>query len=247
MKTTRSTLIQTAPFFFFFNTLINAQTIIVSEWHVPSGNPYTTGSAGSIVVGDGSMDSANSATFYGVFDEILLADGMTISLNADLTLAGGSIHSNQMRFGVYDSDGSSTDTGWLGYFSQNNLLRERNDPNTNSFASTGGTQTLGTGLEQNTFGNGNYDLAFSITRDGNLVDVLATLTGVGSTTYSSMRTVSGDTPNTFTFDRIGFLLGSSLGVDQATLSNVTINTVPEPSALAMSLLSLLTLLRRQRR
>jgi hypothetical protein len=51
---------------------------------------------------------------------------------------------------------------------------------------------------------------------------------------------------TYTFDRVGFLLGGAMDADQAVFSNIDVTFVPEPGSAALGLLGSLFLLRRRR-
>ena len=75
------------------------------------------------------------------------------------------------------------------------------------------------------------------------------LTGANGFSQSLSATdTTAATSGTYTFDRLGFLIGGNLDTDQAQFSNldVALVTVPEPSTLALGFVGLLAcLLRRQ--
>jgi hypothetical protein len=238
----------------------------------------TPGGPGAVTVGDGSANSAEgemfAAPFTAAFPTITLANsGDKIEFTGTMQLTGA-INSpatsgaprTQFRFGLFDGDVvGPDDNGWVGYYMSNRhgnagspagVLALKPVSNTSVYLSSTGQTTLGSlggdGTAVSLFHDGAYSMSLSIERLGADLLITGTLTSVGgfSQTISATDTTAG-TAGTYSFDRLGFLLGGNLDADQAVFSNLTIrsNVIPEPAAWALQLLALVGggLVRRQLR
>lgn len=181
----------------------------------------------------------------------------TLSTVGDsITLSGGVAFTNlntpdadQFRFGLYDANGQSGATGWLGYFASNSgasagptysRLWERGNPNTGSFGSGTGATVIGNvnaSPSNTSFVSGTYTFSLTYTRTATGLDITWTLIGA-DVTYSVSKTVSDTTPQTYTFNRVGFFTGGTLDADQVSFSNIDVtytSAIPEPSTFALAL------------
>ena len=93
-------------------------------------------------------------------------------------------------------------------------------------------------------------MSLTIERSGNDLLVSAVLTGAnGFNQLLSATDTTAGTAGTYTFDRLGFLVGGNLDADQALFSNLDVSlvVVPEPSTYALGLMGLGMFLVRYRR
>ncbi len=226
--------------------------------------PYTTAAAtGEVDIGATPI-AANGADNTSIWADFgatitLVNTGDSITLNGLVTLSGAVTTSttNQFRFGLFDTDGTSGATGWLGYYGSNDstssnsgVMQERNIGNASAYISTTGTSTLASYTTANaTLTNDiQYSYAMTFTRNalGGL-DYTATMFQATTPTNFLLNLSGTDaTPQTFDFDRVGFLVGGSLDADRAQFRNVDVSVVPEPSCALLGGLGLLALLRRRR-
>jgi hypothetical protein len=97
-----------------------------------------------------------------------------------------------------------------------------------------------------------------LTRNAGKIDLLGSITGTDSVSlnpYTSSYSITGyssatfPADGTFTFDRIGLFLGPNVDGGNATFSNSSITTVPEPATCALGAIGasgVLTTARRRR-
>lgn len=95
---------------------------------------------------------------------------------------------------------------------------------------------------------GCYDFGLSLKRVAAGLEITSSLIRQSdSINFADLSTPFLDTtPQTFTFDRIGFLAGGGLDADQVTLSNLSLNVVPETSSALLGVAGAALLLRRRR-
>lgn len=229
----------------------------------------------SPTLGNGSTNSASPSaqTLHAATQSsyFLSAVGDSITLSGGVTFQNSAApEADQFRFGLYDSNGQSGRTGWLGYFVTNSgaptggtgptagRLWERNDPNTGSFGSgTGATQvTSGVSISvspsNTSFGSGDYIFSLSYTRTETGLDIAWSIIGTGESNYSLAGSYSDATPETYTFNRAGFFIGDKLNANQVSFSNIDVTyaaVIPEPASVALLLATaagLLTVVSRRR-
>jgi hypothetical protein len=210
--------------------------------------PITNGNTSSPTVGDGSPDSAAQEMIHSPFPEITLANsGDKIVFTGSVTLTG-TINSpanegnpkTQFRFGLFDGDAEgSNDNGWVGYYISNRhgnaggssgVLALKPEGNTSAYLSAAGQSVLasvgGDGTSASLFHDGTYSMTLQIERSGNDLVVYAELEGSNGFTQSLIATnTTAATLGTYTFDRLGFLLGDNLDADQAAFSNLLVTYV----------------------
>lgn len=218
----------------------------------PTTNPNGSGlDTASPVFGDGSSGSANGAQVYAATPAHTLATvGDTLTFSGSVTLnlsaTGGS---DQFRIGVFDSNGQTGTTGWLGYFATNSgtggnpngRLWERTATNGTAYFNNSQTPTVAADERQafagtGTFGSGTYDFSLSLERTETGLTVVWSIVGTGGGTYSIGGTYQDSTPLTYAFDRVGFMSGGGLNANLMSFSNVDLTftsaSVPEPSTFA---------------
>jgi hypothetical protein len=210
--------------------------------------PITNGNTSSPIVGDGSPDSAAQEMIHSGFPEITLANnGDKIIFTGSVTLTG-TINSpasqgnprTQFRFGLFDGDSvGPDDTGWVGYYMSNRhgnccstpgVLALKPEGNTSAYVSTGGQTVLnsagGDGSVASLFHDGIYSMTLSIERSGNDLVISGELEGSNGFMQSlSATNATASTLGTYTFDRLGFLLGDNLDTDQAIFSNLLVTYI----------------------
>jgi hypothetical protein len=207
--------------------------------------PITNGNTSSPTVGDGTANSATQEMIHSAFSEVTLANtGDKIVFTGNVTLTG-TVNSSadvgtprtQFRFGLFDGD-TSGDTGWVGYYMSNlhgngspaGVLALKPEGNSSAYLSTTGQSVLasssGDGTVTSLFHDGTYSMTLSIERSGDDLVVTGELEGSNGFVQSLNATnATADTLGTYTFDRLGFLLGNNLGTDQAVFSNLLVTYI----------------------
>lgn len=315
--------------------------------------PYSTTTSNSFVLGEDPDDPninsnwaqqemifsplAQSLTLANTGDKIVFTGSVALSGTINSPANGGSPRT-QFRFGLFQSNASTNQTGWVGYFMHNKhgnsgspqgVLAVKPVNNTTVFLSTTGQLTLqaqdGDGTAASLFNDGTYNLMMSIERNsagelvlnssiigvGNRPGAAATAgdfngdgfvnaadyvawrmggplvndtppDGAGPEDYLAWRanfgqgpapnqfsqimsattgaTTSAPTTGTYTFDRLGFLLGMNLQADRAEFSNLDVtftagalgsadgnSLVPEPATITLFALAALVAVGRRRR
>jgi hypothetical protein len=209
----------------------------VANWTERTGDtPVSALNTASPSLGDGSTDSADQMSIYATFPTFTLANtGNTVTLSGSATLSGIVGAANQFRWGLYDVNGSSGDTGWLGYIgscghstNSSNLL-ERSKPNTSWYmSSTGGaTATIATAIAPGTgFTDGTYNFLLTLERIAAGIRINSSLIRASDSQQFGLHSFTDTTPQTYTFNRVGFLIGNTLDADQVQFSNIDVTAVP---------------------
>lgn len=226
---------------------------------------YTVATAnGEVNIGNNTSLAADNVGIYATTAQsyTLAATGDSIVLSGRVTLTGiDSNSTDQIRIGLFNSNGSGTSTGWLGYFGSNDVLAsgsgnfyERSNPNTGLYTSGTGAASIGTNnsatvnLPLST--SIEYSFTLSLTRTiGNGIDYSLDISEAANAANKLLAITGTDTtPQTFTYDRAGFLIGGNLDADLAAFRNVdvTFTPVPESSVALLGGLGVLGLLRRRR-
>jgi hypothetical protein len=210
--------------------------------------PIAGANTSSPTVGDGTSNSATQEMIHSSFPAVTLANsGDKIIFTGDVTLTG-TVNSpategtprTQFRFGLFDGDNvGADDNGWVGYYMSNRhgnagspqgVLALKPDGNTSAYLSTGGQSVLasaaGDGTSASLFHDGAYSMTLTIERSGNELAVSGELAGANGFLQSlSAVDTSALALGTYTFDRLGFLLGSNLGTDKAEFSNLLVTFI----------------------
>jgi hypothetical protein len=238
----------------------SAITTDVVGWLSGAGNgPLTQTTTNDPIVGDGSTDSADDEAIYASISgqvPTLTQIGDRVTLSGSVTLEGSSSSDEQFRWGLYDVNGSSTVSGWQGYFAVNGItstgsnLRERNQPNGATFWTSSSATLLATTAAAGTsFSAATYAFTLSIARTtGDRLQIdwsLVRTSGTGA--YNVSSSFLDTTPSTFSFNRVGFHLGGSLNADRATFQDITVTYIPEPSTAGLGIVGIASLALRRRR
>lgn len=235
----RKTL-QTAVAALMLAGVMYTRAAIVTTWTQDFGSAVFTGAnTSNPVLGDGSNNSADNIAVSGSLTGSLTANvGEAIQMTGSMTLVGISNNvAGEFGFGTFDRNGSLNATGWRGYLATNSdgtnqgNLWERNAGNTSGYYAATDRTSLGLALAtpaNPSFDAGTYSFSLALTHLANgSMNISYTLTRTG---YSLNGNFNDPTPQTFTFDRVGFVVGNSLNADQFSLSNVNVSVVPEPCA-----------------
>jgi PEP-CTERM motif len=237
--------------------------LITGPWTSAQGDgPIANGNTSQPLVGDGSADSAGGEMFHSAFPAVTLANsGDKIVFDGKVQLTGtvGSPANaggprSQFRFGLYGDDGAGDPhEGWVGYLAYNRhgdaggtppgRIVRKNVGNTNLYH-----QTTGAGNQTNlalldgdgsVFHDDLYTMNMTIERSGNDLVISASLSGSNGYTNSlSVTDTNASTMGTYTFDRVGFLLGGNLAADRAQFYSLSIS-IPEPASLLLVLVGLI--------
>lgn len=234
-------------------TSATAHAEAVTGWTVLQGTPspgITDADTGSPVVG-GDANGADSVGIAGAFPKVsLLNAGDSIGLSGTVLFAGTegtSSFANQFRFGLFDLNGQSANTGWLGYYASNSAdggigdLRERNAGNAAiAISSTGTTQVqtfVATGSPAfDTAKTYAFGLTFTRQADNSLNIAWSLNNAADGGAYSLSGTWNDTSPLTYAFDRVAFLSGGNMNADTMRLTNVDVSftSVPEPSGIVLT-------------
>lgn len=232
-----------------------AHAVLVTSWTQTTGTNATGLTTSSPVFGTGAAGSGNGAQIYATTATYTLAavgDTIAFSGSAALNLSSGA-SSDQFRFGLFDVNGSTGTTGWLGYFATNSgiganpngRLWERKDANTaayfnNAVAAADERQafagTPASTSSTSTFLSGTYDFSISATRTETGLSITWSIIGTGSTTYTIGGTYADSSVLSYTVNRVGLMSGGNLNANQASFTNLDLTftpaAVPEPSSAA---------------
>jgi len=240
---------------------MSADAALLTSWTQYSGSVSSGLNTASPVLGNGTSNSGDGQSIYAVSPTYTLS-----SVGDSLTLSGGVTFLNletpqadQFRFGLYNVNGQSGGLGWLGYMASNSgtsggstysRLWERNNPNNFSFGSGSGATTVANvnATPGNTaFASGTYTFSLTLTRVATGLQVGWTLIGT-NVNYTVSGTYLDTTPQTYTYDRVGFFTGGGLTADQVSFSNVDLTVVPEPGVVGLVVagLTFCFILRRRR-
>jgi len=210
--------------------------------------PTSTG----ITWGNNTANNADNSAIHATLDTdtgtagnqsvTLAADGDTVTFSGTIDFKGltSTTGTIQFRYGLFNSNGSGASTGWLGYYVGNNAgsgagtagggIYERANPNTGIYVSgTGSAQITPALAVGSTLNNGLFTFSLTLTRSGSSLTISSSLIRQSdNVNFASVTNFIDTSPQTFTFDRIGFLSGSGLDADQIILSNLTLsgNVIP---------------------
>lgn len=239
----------------------------VVNWVVDQGSTATSAmDTNSPVVGDGTPENADRAIIHAVFPSITLASsGDSLRLTGSVTLFGitstdaGTFH--QLRFGLFDNLGSLGANGWLGYYAANStsvnagVIRQRNAGNGDLFISNNGSTIVASTANPPhsrtgaIIANDTYNFFMELKRDGDNLDISASLSGGPGGNFFDSFTIENLPPaatETFTFNTVGFLLADAMNVDQAQYNNIEVAFVPEPASCLLLVTGSIFLARRKR-
>ena len=232
--------------------IATASAAPVTGWSVGLGTPVLSNAeTSSPTMGDGTAENADNDAIHAAFPSITLAVGEKLIFSGSMQLSSGvglagSGGANEFRVGIFNHDGNPGITSWLGYYASNPSgttgagVRERSSA-ANAYYSQTGTSLFGTNNlvdTTKTFQDATYDFALSLERTESGISVGLVLEN--ELGYSIIpATFEDTTPNTFTFDRVGFLAGNGLNADQIQFSNLDVTVVPEPSTIALAALGAL--------
>lgn len=238
---------------------ISARATSVTSWTM------TTGTAGNIsglntaspVFGTGATNTGNGFQVYAPLTSYTLGsvgDSISFSGSGLFNLNTGA-SSDQFRFGIFNTNGSSDTTGWLGYFATNSgigsnpngRLWERRSGNTTAYFNNSQTPTIAADAVQSfagtpassssvsTFLSGTYNFSITATRTAAGLSVVWSIVGTGTTTYTIGGTYADTTATTYSFDRVGLMTGGNVNADQVSFSNLDVtftSAIPEPASWA---------------
>jgi Dockerin type I domain len=218
----------------------------VTGWQVdPLASNTTPGLTGantnSPVWGSGADGSTNNSAIFASFPTISITGDRTLTLSATVELVGSDATHEQFRFGLLNSNGSSTTSGWLGFLGMNGTGTQAGDlsaknPLGENFAASSWASilgnppravSLGTAIdpEQDPFFAGTYNVRLSIRRAG---DNLILGGAISGTTYSQVwESLAEVDPArlTFDFNRVGFFAGAALAAEQINITNVDVSLI----------------------
>lgn len=221
----------------------SAQAELISGWTSKGfvSGTITEGVAGSFLA-DPAGNLAPSATFESIdFSQI----NTTVELSGSVTIqnAAGNI---QFRFGLFDTNGSANDQGWLGYYasprafsgSGNSVVNGRSGTGTGNYVSgTGAYLTTLTKTDAGTASAGSsFDFTLTLTRkDVSLVEgsfLFVQTGGTGTINHSGTFSDTGASAQAAfnSINAVGFLVNNDTG--DINFSNVSVSVIPEPSSFA---------------
>ncbi len=198
--------------------------------------------------GNGTVDNADASSLYAAFPAVnLMVAGDKLTLTGSAQFEGITAAAEVIRWGVFSVNGSPDTNGWLGYFLRNGnatsgaSLVERSSPNTAAFSSVTGATSFGaTTAPGSALTNATYDFVISYERKAaNGLQVNTSFKRTNDNVDFANLSVLDPTPQTFVFDRVGFLATTNLNADRIQLSNVAITattaTVTPPASNAFTI------------
>lgn len=221
----------------------------VDNWIQNNGTAASELDTNHPIIGTGVSDSVKNQQMYAVTQAYTLSDvgdSLTLSGNANFQGVTGA-DSNQLRFGIYDSNGSSNANGWLGYFAgnggsggnPNSFLWKRQDGSNTSFGGGAGADVAEelTGWPiTRVLSDGDYSFSMVLTKTEEGMNVVWAITGLtGGSDYVLSGSYNDLSPNAITFDRVGIFTGSLLNAAQLSFSDFDLTfspAIPEPSTTA---------------
>jgi len=243
-----------------FSLAASAQGALVTGWTDANtaGVAFADEGTASPTFGTGAEGSADTAWPYASFPTISLSsigNAITLSGSATFTgISGASSLREMLRMGLFNENGSSDTTGWLGYWLGNGdgasggRLYERIDPNSGVFPSGTGASPIATatapGVPFESGAASTYNFSLMLTRVADGMQIDSSIVRTSDSQEMAAISVLDTTVSVTDFNRVGFLFGGNLDVDQVRFNNITV--VPEPSAALLGGLGLLALLRRRR-
>jgi hypothetical protein len=249
----------TVPIAVFLVLIAHSQAALVTNWTERLGDTPVSGmNTASPTLGDGTSNSADAMSIYASMPTVTLTNvGDSVTLSASVTLSGIAGGANQFRWGLYDVNGSVNDTGWLGYFGSSGhstsgaALNERASGNTGWYMTTGAgnAASIQTAAAPNVaFNDATYNILLTLERTASGIQIDSSIIRSSDSLQFGLHSIEDTTPLTYSFNRVGFLIGGTLDADQAQFSSIDVTFVPEPSASALGLVgaSTLLLLRRKR-
>lgn len=222
----------------------------VAGWIERVGDTPVSGlNTASPILGNNTASSADNMSIYASIPTATLTNvGDKVTLSGSVTLTGIVGGHNQFRWGLYDLNGSVNDVGWLGYIgnaghsNSGASLFERANPNTVWYmSSTGGANVaLATAPAPGTaLTDGTYAFSLTLERTASGVRIAQSIIRSSDSQQFALISVEDTTPQTTTFNRVGFLMGDALDVDQAQFSNIDVTYLPVvPDTTPPSLVSL---------
>lgn len=233
--------------------------LVTGSWIDRLGNGMVLSGANtaSPTMGDGTADNADGQSLYSPIGSTvtLSSAGDKVTLSGSATLVGITAAGNQFRWGLYNTNGSGDDTGWLGYFASNGSgasggpLFERVSGDTNWFMTTGvnRTETVATATAPATnLTNSDYNFLLSLELVAGGLQIESSLVRTSDSQEFASISFLDPTISTTSFDRVGFLSGGSLNADQIAFTDVDVTYIPEPSAGLLGALGAIALIRRRR-
>ncbi len=178
---------------------------------------------------------ANAETLVGSFPEVTLAVGESIELTGSVVVSGraGIIPGNQIRWGLFDAPGTPTTgagAGYVGVWAAANNgsgdIRSADGSTGNPFSSSA-TTTLVTASDPDG-GAVRFDetLTFSLAisrLDETNMTVAGSLTNGADFAVEWPETTAPASPESFTYDAVGFLLGGTTEATSATYRDVEVS------------------------
>lgn len=207
----------------------------------------------SPVWGSGAANSADNTSIYAPFAGINLArDGDSLTVTGSMELFGSLGGYDQLRIGLFNSGGSTTNRAWTGgYFFSNShgeragflRMRKNNEPTRNFMTAAGGTGKGGFLYAEGRpeFTQSSYSFLLGLTRiNDTSINITMSLVSLdGSYRFLHDYLDNNASPESFYLDRMGFLSGDQLDTDLIQLRNITLThgytPVPEPSSTLLAL------------
>ncbi|MGI9240662.1 MAG: hypothetical protein ACR2RV_07670, partial [Verrucomicrobiales bacterium] len=217
--------------------IVNVGAAPVTTWVATNGDAGFSG--GSEATDSPVTTSADADTIVGSFPAITLAVGDSVELRGNIVVSGtGSLPGNQLRWGLFDAPGQPT-TGvgggyagvWAAAAAGSADLRRADGSTTNPFSSSAAIAISSASDPDGGVPDFGESLSFTltVTRLGaTQINTSATLTDGSGFRVEWPETSSPASPDNFTYDSVGILLGGTLDSPSAALTSVSVDLISAP-------------------
>jgi hypothetical protein len=230
-----------------FSSPALAQVILQDNFAASSSGNWATrlGSSGNITFSDAlviSTGNATVATAYRSFSTVSLADGQTLRMTFNVSVANELDRSYRIRFGLGFSNPLITGTSTTltvpmsGYYAAFSTAPNTTAPSMNYVSANATNQKDFFSVETARIGNGPTNTSVSTTTQAVVLDITRvggdlTFSGSLGATALSLGTATGaNVLSNFEFNTVGF--NNYLTSPTVSYTNFTLSVIPEPSTLA---------------
>ena len=242
MKTSHLTIVLLLAAMPLFSTPLAAAPV-VADWSATAATLADPSDTGVRAEGTNLNTGVHASLLPAGGRYVLANDGDSLTMTGVLSLGGSlavaTAHAGALRFGLYDSAGSSGTTGWHGRFALFDTAGTGGTPG-GLLRRTGGAQDFwsGTGttriatydsVESALLADTDYTVSLTLTKIAGGLRIAAHAAHASDPARVWLAAMYDDaTPGPYAFDRAGFFVGSGAGAETLTIKSLDLVAVPEP-------------------